>query len=261
VDQPLELSLFELRQLPSQTGYRTLECISTDIRRGDHLISNQKWRGVRVSDLLDRVGVQPAAGWILWEADDGYTESLPLDVARHVDTWIAYEMGDQPLTGDHGFPARVLIAGRFGMKQPKWLRRMTLADHNETGYWEERGWDEQAVVKTMSRIDHPSGDDVFVNQPFPITGIAFAGDRGISRVEVSLDAGISWTDAEIETNNPSTAPLTWVRWRHEASLPRAGAYSMYVRATDGKGQLQEAAVTDPLPSGSTGYHKRLLIVG
>ena len=100
---------------------------------------------MRVSDLLDRVGVQPAASWVLWQADDGFTESLPIEVARHPDTWIAYLMGDQPLTPEHGFPARVLIPGRFGMKQPKWVRRMQLADHEEAGYWVQRGWDQEAV--------------------------------------------------------------------------------------------------------------------
>jgi len=85
----------------------------------------------RVSDLLDRVGPQAGASWILWQAEDGFTESLPLEVARHPDTWIAYLMADQPLTPEHGYPARVLIPGRFGMKQPKWVRRMQLADHDD----------------------------------------------------------------------------------------------------------------------------------
>ncbi len=255
VDAPASLTLDELRALPSLTAYRTLECISTSIVRGDDLIGNQKWRGVPVSDLLARVGPQPAAAWILWEAEDGFTESIPLEVARHPDTWIAYEMGDAPLTADHGFPARVLIPGRFGMKQPKWVRRMTLAAENVPGYWEQRGWDEQAIVRTMSRIDWPRpGDTVVADERFGVYGIAFAGDRGVDRVEVSADGGLSWQDAELEDMEvPPLGQLTWVRWKPDDSLGVGGA-RLTVRATDGTGAVQDGRETSPLPSGSTGWH-------
>ena len=255
VASPASLTLDELRSMPSLTSYRTLECISTSIVRGDHLIGNQKWRGVRVSDLLDRVGVRSEAQWILWGAEDGFTESIPLDVARHPDTWIAYEMGDVPLTADHGFPARVLIPGRFGMKQPKWVRRMTLSATNEPGYWEQRGWDEQAIVRTMSRIDWPrAGDTVAADEPFGAYGIAFAGDRGVDRVEVSPDGGLHWLDADLEDAGvPPLGELTWVRWRVDLAIP-AGAARVLVRATDGTGALQDGRETSPLPSGSTGWH-------
>ncbi len=260
VDRPSQFSLFDLRSMPAVSAYRTLECISTDILRGDHLISNQQWTGVRVSDLLDRVGAQPGAMWINWEAVDGFTESIPIDVARHPDTWIAYLMGGAPLTAEHGFPARVLIPGRFGMKQPKWLSRMTLATTGVIGYWVERGWDEQAIVRTMSRIDYPNSRDTVASAtPFWITGIANAGDRGISRVEISLDAGQSWVDAEVERGNAAEGPLTWVRWRYQATFAKPGAYGVAVRATDGKGATQEGQYTDPLPSGSTGWHRVTIV--
>lgn len=256
VERPEQLTLDELRALPYQETYRTLECISTDIVRGDHLIGNQRWRGVRVSDLLDRVGPEPQASWILWEADDGFTESIPLEVARHPDTWIAYEMDGAPLTAEHGFPARVLIAGRFGMKQPKWVRRMEVADHEEPGYWKERGWDRDAYVRTMSRIDWPRiGAAVEVDVPFTAYGIAFAGDRGISRVEVSQDGGSTWLEAEVEDATfPPLAELTWVRWRRELSVAAPGTPRVVVRATDGDGATQSGERTPSLPSGSTGWH-------
>ncbi|HVQ21832.1 MAG TPA: molybdopterin-dependent oxidoreductase, partial [Candidatus Saccharimonadia bacterium] len=234
-----------------------LECISTDIVRGDHLIGNQKWRGVRVSDLLDRVGVKPEASWILWQADDGFTESLPLEVARHPDTWIAYLMADQPLTPEHGFPARVLIPGRFGMKQPKWVRRMQLADHEEDGYWVQRGWDPDAYVRTMSRIDWPlSQATVAASLPFTAYGVAFSGDRGIARVEVSPDGGQTWLKAELEDAvTPPLGELTWVRWRADLAAPASGSMEIAVRATDGDGATQSGEETSPLPSGSTGWHR------
>ena len=261
VDRPEQLTLDQIRALPYEEAYRTLECISTEIVRGDHLIGNQHWRGTRVSGLLDRVGVQPGATWILWEADDGYTESIPVEVARHPDTWLAYQMGDAPLTDDHGFPARVLIPGRFGMKQPKWLRRMQLADHDETGYWEQRGWDKDAVQRTMSRIDYPRHRaSVPVAEPFNVYGIAFAGDRGIKRVEVSPDDGATWRDAELE--DATMAPLgelSWVRWRIAMTIATASVAQVTVRATDGDGNTQSGDVTPSLPSGSTGWHSIQLV--
>jgi DMSO/TMAO reductase YedYZ molybdopterin-dependent catalytic subunit len=256
VDRPGQLTLDQIRALPYQEAYRTLECISTEIVRGDHLIGNQHWRGVRVADLLDRVGARPEARWILWEADDGFTESIPLEVARHPDTWIAYQMADAPLTVEHGFPVRVLIPGRFGMKQPKWLRRMQLADHDETGYWEQRGWDRDAVQRTMSRIDWPRHRaTVTAGEPFMAFGIAFAGDRGISRVEVSPDDGATWLEAELE--DATVAPLgelSWVRWRIALTIAAPGVAQVAVRATDGDGATQSGEVTASLPSGSTGWH-------
>ena len=257
VDHPHAYTLDELRSLPAEEAYRTLECISDQVVRGDHLISNQRWKGVPVRDLLAAAGVQAGAGWILWESEDGYTESLPLDVARRPETWIAYEMGGQALTVDHGFPARVLVAGRFGMKQPKWVRRMQVADHDVPGYWEQRGWDEQAAIVVMSRIDTPAeGDTVRAGVPFTAAGIANGGNRGIRRVEVSADGGSTWQDAILEDANAGPlGPLTWVRWRADLTVARAGAATLAVRATDGAGNVQPADEAPPLPSGATGWHR------
>lgn len=256
VDRPAQLSLAELRSLPVQETVRTLECISTDIVRGDHLISNQLWRGARVSDVLASVGVQSTARFVHWQAEDGYTESLPLAVALDPLTWIAYDLGGAALPVEHGFPARVLVAGRFGMKQPKWLRRMTLSDVDLDGYWEQRGWDRDAIERTMSRIDTPAhAQQISRNQPLVVTGIAFAGDRGISRVDVSPDGGASWQQATLEdaTRRP-LGPLTWVRWRTSFTFRQAGAARIVVRGTDGGGAVQSGQPSSPLPSGSTGWH-------
>jgi DMSO/TMAO reductase YedYZ molybdopterin-dependent catalytic subunit len=263
VDRPLELTIDDLRALPSREAYRTLECISFEIVRGDTLIGNQRWRGVPASELLDRAGAQAAGSWVLWEAEDGYTESIPIAVARDAETWVVYEMGGAPLTSEHGFPARVLIAGRFGMKQPKWLRRMRVADHDESGYWEQRGWDRDAFVRTMSRIDYPRiGDTVRAGEPFTAYGIANSGDRRIERVEVSADGGGTWIAAELEdASRAPLGPLTWVRWRATLTVAAAGPARLVVRARDGKGDLQEGRETTPLPSGATGWHAIRILVG
>ena len=262
VDHPHSLDLAELRALPARNGYRTLECISYTITIPNDLISNQLWKGVPVADLLDAAAARPTASWVWWTAADGYTESLPIAVARDPETWIAYEMGGAPLTVDHGYPARVLVAGRFGMKQPKWVTRLTVADHDRPGFWEQNGWGEQAVVRVMSRIDTPGwGDTVRAGVPFAVTGIAFAGDRGISRVEVSADDGTTWRDAILEdATRAPLGPLTWVRWRAVLTVSPPRRATLVVRATDGRGTVQSGVDTDAPPDGSTGWDRVGIVV-
>jgi DMSO/TMAO reductase YedYZ molybdopterin-dependent catalytic subunit len=261
VDTPFEVSLDELRSLTSTEAYRTLMCISDDIVAGDDYIGNQRWRGLPVSVLLDRAGVQDAARYVIWGAADDYAESLPLDVARDPDTWIVHEMGGKPLTADHGFPARILIADRFGMKGPKWITSITLSADDARGYWEQRGWDQEARVKILSRIDLPeAGDIVPAGTPFAVTGIAFAGDRGVSRVEVSPDDGRTWADARLEgAARAPLGPLTWVRFHADVAVPAAGRTNLVVRATEGTGALQVEEVAAPAPSGSTGWQRVLVV--
>jgi DMSO/TMAO reductase YedYZ molybdopterin-dependent catalytic subunit len=262
VERTMVYSLADLRSKPRHEAYRTLECISYQVVPGDDLISNQRWGGVRMADLLDEAGVRPEARFVLFEAVDGYTESLPLEVARHPDTWVADEMGPPgtPLEPAHGYPARVLIAGRFGMKQPKWLTRITLAAADVDGYWEQRGWDKDAVVVTMSRIDWPRpNEEVAVGVPFRVYGIANSGDRGISRVEVSSDDGETWVDAEVEPIANPLGPLTWVRWRVELTAAAPGVVRLVARATDGRGNVQDGTPRSPLPAGATGWHRVRLV--
>jgi Mo-co oxidoreductase dimerisation domain len=145
------------------------------------------------------------------------------------------------------------------MKQPKWLTRIQLADHDEQGYWEQRGWDEQAFVRNMSRIDSPSvGSTVQAGVPLAVTGVAYSGNRGIAKVELSPDDGATWLNAALEdAAQPPLGPLTWVRWRVDMTLPATAAGStirLVVRATSADGQVQDGNHTPPLPSGSTGWH-------
>jgi hypothetical protein len=160
-----------------------------------------------------------------------------------------------PLPVEHGFPLRVFIAGRYGMKQPKYLTAIELADHDEDGYWVVRGWDKTAAVRTYSRIDSPTrGAGVTAGAPLGVYGIASAGDRGIARVEVSGDDGATWVDAELEPDTPETSDLTWNRWRATVA-PAAGRPVIVARATDRAGNVQDEVPRAALPSGATGLHR------
>jgi DMSO/TMAO reductase YedYZ molybdopterin-dependent catalytic subunit len=258
VDSPREYSLEELRSFPMVEGHRTLQCISNEVATYGRLIGNQRWAGLRAVDVLNAAGVAPSATHVLWRSADGYTESLPIEVARDPRTWLAYEMGPPgtALADEHGYPLRVLIAGRYGMKQPKWLTGIELADHDEPGYWEQRGWDQTAAVRTYSRIDQPRTlDSVTAGVAIGVFGIASAGDRGIARVEVSADDGATWTDAEVEATATGIEDLTWRRWRASVILASAGRHVLVVRATDGTGMVQDGTPRPTLPSGATGWHR------
>ncbi len=256
VGKPLELSLEQLRALGPTTDSRTLICISNPVLTYGPYAGTQVWTGAPVAAVLDLAGgPQADARHVLWTSADDYTESIPLEVALDPRSLLAWGMGPAgaPLPPEHGFPLRVLLPGRYGMKQPKWITRITLAANDADGFWQQRGWDREAVVRTWSRIDDPlPGDVVAAGRPLPVFGVAFAGERGIRGVEVSPDGGTSWVAAELEA--PSSA-LTWVRWRATLAAPAAGPVVLRARATDGTGALQPEAPEPPLPRGAAGWHE------
>ena len=173
-----------------------------------------------------------------------------LQKAMAASSLLAYRLNGDPLPRKHGYPLRVLGTGTYGMKNPKWLTHIEVAAAAPDGFWEKQGWDPDAPVQTMSRIDAPGSRTVAPGDVL-IQGIAFAGDRGVQGVEVSTDKGQTWRPAELQ---PALGPLTWVFWKQTASLS-PGSYDVWVRATDAKGQPQNGSDTDSFPSGASGYHK------
>jgi DMSO/TMAO reductase YedYZ molybdopterin-dependent catalytic subunit len=247
VGRPFGLTYEELKRLPAVERFQTLECISNTI--GGNLISTAKWVGVPMPLVLNRAGVRSNAVEVVLRAAGGYTESLSIEQAMDQSTLLAIGMNDRVLPRAHGFPVRVLSVGTYGMKNPKWLVGMEVVDRPYIGYWEQRGWSKPALVKTMSRIDVPrSGSQVRGTVTF--AGVAFAGDRGISRVEVSTDGGRTWTPAELET---ALSPLTWRRWLLAWGSQRGGQSGVLVRAYDGQGLLQTPKHAAPHPDGASGY--------
>lgn len=251
VENPFELGYGDLAALEGQVDqFTTLSCISNPV--GGDLIGNARWRGVPLRRLLERARPQPGVVDLRFEAADGYTESIPLEKALHPETLLAWEMNGEPLPPDHGGPARLIVPGIYGMKHVKWITRIEAVDHDYLGFWEIRGWSDTAVTRTLSRIDVPRDGQTVGPEPIYVAGIAFAGDRGVARVEVSFDDGVTWREAALE---PAPSPLTWVRWLIEWQAPRPGRYMLAVRAYDGRGEVQEAVPSGPLPEGATGLHR------
>jgi DMSO/TMAO reductase YedYZ molybdopterin-dependent catalytic subunit len=256
VDHPLQLGQPDLLEMPAVTDYRTLECISNEV--GGDLISNGRWTGVRLAELLQRAGVQPTAAAVQFTSADGFTSDLTLQQALDPTTLLVYRLNDADLPFKHGFPARVLSAATYGMKNPKWVTRMELVRSPKPGFWQQQGWDQRGIVQTMAEVDsHQDGAVVQAGQ-VNLGGIAFAGARGITRVEITTDGGSSWNDAQLL---PSLGPNTWTFWQYTWQPPAAGAYTVAVRATDGTGAPQSSRRTDPFPVGATGFHEIHLRVG
>jgi DMSO/TMAO reductase YedYZ molybdopterin-dependent catalytic subunit len=253
VVRPASFSLDDLRALPSVTQAITLSCISNPV--GGDLISTGFVTGVPLRELLARV--EPAANVtaLNMRCADGFYESMALATAMDGRTLLVLALDGAPLPAEHGAPARIYIPGRYGMKQPKWITSIALSDQARTGYWVERGWDRSALVRTTSVVDTPRGT-VRAAGPVAVGGIAYSGERGISRVEIQVDGG-DWQPAALRV--PPLSPLTWVQWRANLRLD-PGDHTIGVRAYDGSGRLQVTTPSDTYPSGATGLFTRSLTV-
>ncbi|MCO5205209.1 MAG: molybdopterin-dependent oxidoreductase [Anaerolineae bacterium] len=252
VDKPKMLKLSEIReQYPSRDQYVTLSCISGRI--GTSLISTTQWSGVSAQDLLADLGIQEGARYLDITCDDGFHESVALDLIDQDERiMFCYDWDGQPLPKDHGFPLRIWIPDVYGMKQPKWITGINVTDEYREGYWVERNWSETAQVKVTSVIDTVALDAIYENngqQMVPVGGIAWAGDRQISKVELRVDDG-AWQEAQLRQPLSET---TWVIWRYEWPFV-AGNHTFEVRCYDGNGELQIVESSDQRPDGATGIH-------
>lgn len=252
VSEPLTLRYEDFTSMPSIQAPRTLECISNEV--GGDLISTGTWTGVRLADLLNRAGVKPEANALGFMAADGFTADLTMEQGRDPSTLLVYQLNGSPLPAKHGYPVRVLATGIYGMKNPKWVTQIDAISGTRAGYWQQQGWDERGIIQIMAVITNPANNAALVlpASPATISGVAFAGSRGISQVEVSVDGAATWAVAELL---PSQGPSTWTFWHFDWQPPKAGQYSVLARATDGTGTLQPSRRTDPFPDGATGYHQ------
>ncbi|MFQ6011208.1 MAG: molybdopterin-dependent oxidoreductase, partial [Nitrososphaerales archaeon] len=249
VDKELELTYDDILSLPSKEQFTTLECISNEI--GGELIGNALWKGPSLKEVLDMAGVKREAVYLKFTNFDGYWVGIPINKAMMESTILAYQMNGETLSAGHGFPLRAVVPGIYGMMNAKWITEIELEPEVVQGFWQERGWSNDAQIMTNVIIKKPTSGSRF-SGAMPISGVAFAGDRGISRVEVSANGGETWTEAAIKK---PLSDYSWVLWATEWVPPGPGAYQIWARATDGTGSTQTEKVMQPFPDGATGYHK------
>ena len=247
VSSSLSLSYQELLARQQTDQYVTFECVSNEV--GGGLISNAKWSGIPLSTLLSEAGVAQDAGYCVFVCEDGYTEGIPVAKALAPGTILALSMNGQPLPQSHGFPARVVVPGLYGMFSAKWVNRITLVKGGYEGYWQQKGWTNSGEISTTAIIRVPKDSSV-TGPTVSIGGVAFAGVRGVSRVAVSTDGGTSWNAAVLK---PPLSSTSWVLWEYAWNPSRTGKYTIVARAYDGGGTLQDVKSAPPFPDGASGY--------
>ncbi len=252
VDRPLTFTYDELLSLPLFEQYVTIACVSN--RVGGDLVGNALWTGVRLKEILEMAGVQAGATQIVGRSVDGFTAGFPTDwaTAPEREPMVVVGMDREPLPADHGFPARLIIPGLYGyVSATKWLSEIELTTREAVdGYWVPLGWAKDAPILTQSRIDVPGSGDRIERGPTTIAGVAWAPDRGISGVEVSIDDG-DWQAARMSR---PISDATWVQWSLDW-VAEPGRHTIEVRAVDGTDDVQTADVTGAAPDGARGHHR------
>jgi DMSO/TMAO reductase YedYZ molybdopterin-dependent catalytic subunit len=265
VENPRVYSFADIAAMPAVEQETTLLCISYGV--GSGLCSNAIWKGIPLPTLLAQVKPKPNVTTVLFRAADGYYETFRFEKAMEPTTLVAYEMNGEPLPRRHGFPLRLIVPGLYGEKNPKWLTRIELLDEADgrlhrrhgCGFYKQQGWGREGdVIPTHSRVDAPQVRGDHFESPFQVgktvelRGMAFGGDRGISKVEISTDDGDTWKAAEI--TKPGTK-LSWSLWSFQWTPDEEGEAKVLVRATDGNGKLQISEYRDQVPDGATGLHR------
>src|SRR5262245_990604 len=209
VDRETVLTYADLAELPIVEQFVTIACVSNEV--GGRLVGNAKWTGVRLREVLDIAGVRSGATQLVGRSVDGWTAGMPtewvMDPAR--EPMIALKMNDEVLPVAHGFPARLIVPGLYGyVSATKWLAELELTTwEGFDGYWVPLGWSKEGPILTQSRIDVPrSGASVPAGR-VAIAGVAWAPDRGVSKVEVAIDG--EWRDCQLST---PISGATWVQW-------------------------------------------------
>ena len=250
VAREMTLSFHDLLRLPLVEDWITLCCVSNPV--SGPYIGNAKWLGAKLAPLLRAAGIQAGAEQLLCTSTDGFTSGTPVQtVMDGRDALLAVGMNGTALPVAHGFPARLVVPGLYGyVSACKWITDIKVTTWaGESAYWAQRGWSQQAPIKTESRIDVPSLSNTNLKQGrTQIAGVAWAQHKGIDAVEVRVDHG-PWRQAKL-----AAVPGidTWRQWFLDWDATR-GNHVIQARATDATGYTQTAVQDPPEPNGASGY--------
>jgi DMSO/TMAO reductase YedYZ molybdopterin-dependent catalytic subunit len=259
VVSPVQLDPPLLYKLPSVQIVKTLECISNWVNKceqvpfGCGLIGNAMWKGVRLTDVLAVAGgLKPGVVGIVTLAADEFNSFIPADPTLLHDTLLVYEMNGQVLPLEHGYPARLLVPGRYGMKSPKFVIGIRPTKTVTLDWYGRLGWSKDGIIQAMTRIDVPANNASLPAGSQKIAGIAYGGANGVSKVEFSADGGQNWSKAEFLEDPP--AKDVWARWQGTFTMPASGTLTLAARCVDGNGTPQNTNYTITQPNGGTGLN-------
>ena len=257
VNRELTITFDELLRRPLIEDYVTLCCVSNQV--GGPYIGNALWLGASLASLLREAGIKAGADQLICTSVDGFTSGTPIQtVMDGRDALLAVAMNGQPLPVAHGFPARMVVPGLYGyVSATKWVTDIDVTTFaGNYAYWAQRGWSQQAPIKTESRIDVPNGQNQIPAGRTAVAGVAWAQHKGIEAVEVRVDAG-AWNQATLAAVPGIDCWRQWV-WEWDAT---PGNHVLSARATDKTGYTQTAVEEPPEPNGATGYPMLAVTVG
>ena len=249
VQREMTLTFDELLRRPLVEDYVTLTCVSNPV--GGPYVGNARWLGARLADLLRQARPLAGASQLLCTSVDGFTSGTPLQVVLDGrDALLAVAMNGEPLPVAHGFPARLVVPGLYGyVSATKWVTDIEVTTFAAaSAYWVQRGWSQQAPIKTESRIDVPAGGATLAPGRTPVAGVAWAQHTGVAAVEVRVDGG-PWQEARLAAVPDIDTWRQWV-WEWQAA---PGNHLLEARATDATGYTQTAVTAPPEPNGASGY--------
>ncbi|HAG49916.1 MAG: hypothetical protein A2X87_03720 [Deltaproteobacteria bacterium GWC2_42_51] len=255
VERPFILTMKELEEMKDKTEFVTLECIGNPV--GGDSIGNALWDGVTLKKIIERAVPKKGIVKTVFYADDGYSDSIPYSLSLSEDVFLAFRMNGEPLPKVHGYPVRAIVPGIYGMKHVKWLSKIELVNYTYKGYWEKKGWSDEAIIPIKSQILMPMDKKRISLGNYVIGGIAFAGRHGISRVQISLDDGRTWNETEIK---PPLSKWAWTLWRFDWKPVKERSYTIKIRGIDRAGKIQESAsligdiFSTTYPDGAKGQH-------
>ncbi len=234
------ISYTELLSLPRLQRITTMRCVSNTLK--SNLMGTAEWSGLSLRQLVDASRIPSGVVEVAFLGADGHDDSLDPRYALSDDFLLALGMNGRTLDRTHGFPLRIVAPRYYGFKSVKWLREIRLVTRPYFGTWPKMGYTKEPVVHTGSYIDRVrrEGDRLRVG------GVAFAGTRGVRRVQVRADRG-PWVEAQLET---PMARYTWTRWKAELAAPRAAF--VQARAQDGEGRWQAEQEKPLFPDGVAG---------
>jgi DMSO/TMAO reductase YedYZ molybdopterin-dependent catalytic subunit len=272
VERPLELTLEEVRELPSRSLAVTLECAGNGrsflvpktkgVQWDLGAVSTAEWTGVPLGAVLEKAGVRAGAVEVILEGADrgepgndprppgavAFARSLPLAKARKPEVLLAWQMNGKELPPEHGYPLRAVVGGWYGMASVKWLTRLVVVERPFRGYWQtvdyavwNRGGPEPSLdpitdMEPKASIARPAADEVLpAAADYRIHGAAWAGEPEVAKVEVSTDGGKTWAEATL-LGKP--VPFAWRLWEYTWRRPTTGKHTLLARATDVRGREQ-----------------------
>lgn len=234
------VSYAELLSLPRLQRVTTMRCVSNTLK--SNLMGTAEWSGLPLRQLIDPSRIPAGVVEVAFLGADRHDDSLDPRHALSDDVLLALGMNGMTLNRTHGFPIRLVAPRYYGFKSVKWLREIRLVTQPYTGLWPRMGYTKEPVVHTGCFIDRVRRE----GERLRLGGVAYAGIRGVRRVEVRAGGG-EWVEAQLET---PMARYTWTRWKAELEASRAEF--VQARAQDGEGRWQAEQEKPLFPDGVAG---------